>query len=51
MNIPGLPPKQGLYDPQHEKDWHVKDWHVIVFVGNIAIVKQESPKGYRERSR
>ena len=20
MNIPGLPPKQGLYDPQHEKD-------------------------------
>ena len=20
MNVPGLPPKQGLYDPQHEKD-------------------------------
>lgn len=46
MNIPGLSPKQGLYDPQHEKDWHV-----IVFVGTIAIVKQESPKGCRERSK
>ena len=20
MELPGLPPKQGLYDPQHEKD-------------------------------
>gem|GEM_PF-2740715 len=20
MRIPGLPPKQGLYDPEHEKD-------------------------------
>jgi hypothetical protein len=42
MNIPGLPPKQGLYDPEHEKDSCA-----IAFVGNIAMTKQESPGGYR----
>jgi hypothetical protein len=42
MNIPGLPPKQGLYDPEHEKDKSV-----IAFAGNIAMTEQESPKGYR----
>ena len=42
MSIPGFPPKQGLYDPEHEKDRSV-----IVFVGIIAMMKQESPKGYR----
>jgi hypothetical protein len=42
MNIPGLPPKQGLYDPEHEKDGSV-----IAFVGNITIVKQESPEHHR----
>jgi hypothetical protein len=46
MHIPGLPPKQSLYDPEHEKDRHV-----IAFVGDIAMMKQESPKGYRGRSR
>jgi hypothetical protein len=42
MNIPGLPPKQGLYDPEYEKDRRV-----IAFVGNIAMMKQ----GYRELPR
>jgi hypothetical protein len=39
MNSPGLPPKQGLYDPGHEKDLYG-----IAFVGTPAIVKQEGPR-------
>ena len=38
-----LAPNERLYDPEYEQDGHV-----IAFVGDIAIMQQKSPKGYRE---
>jgi hypothetical protein len=46
MNIPGLPPQQDLYDPKHENGRPA-----IVFVANIAMIEQKSPKGHRELPR
>jgi len=46
MNIPGLPSKQGLYDPEHEKDQCR-----IAIVGNIVMVEQENSNRQRRLPR